>query len=80
MVVYVAAKPDGDRGMMDYYGYWNGFVFAFGIVPFVVGASGGAIWAWRRGKRGAGLLPGAILGGIGLALCVFGGVIAFIRF
>ncbi len=55
--------------MMDYYGFWKGFVGLFVILPVVVGA--GAFWAWRKGRRGAGLITAAILGGALLSLCVF---------
>ncbi len=65
--------------MMDYQGFWQGFVVLFGVLPLIVGAAGGAIWAWRRGQRGAGLVPGALLGGIALALCVAAGAVFFFR-
>ena len=38
--------------MMDYYGFWQGFVGLFVILPVVVGAAVGAFWAWRKGRRG----------------------------
>jgi hypothetical protein len=57
--------------MMDYYGFWLGFVGLFIILPVVVGAGVGAFWAWRKGRRGAGLITAAILGGAMLSLCVF---------
>ncbi len=57
--------------MMDYYAFWQGFVGLFVILPLVVGAGAGAFWAWRKGRRGAGLITAAILGGALLSLCVF---------
>ena len=57
--------------MMDYYAFWQGFVALFVILPVVVGAGVGAFWAWRTGRRGAGLITAAILGGALLSLCVF---------
>ncbi len=38
--------------MMDYQGYWLGFVLLFGMLPAVFGAGGGLVWAWRAGRRG----------------------------
>ncbi len=61
--------------MMDYDGFWTGFVVLFGALPLVVGASIGALWAWRRGERGARLIPAACLGGACLVLCVFLGAV-----
>ena len=57
--------------MMDYYAFWQGFVGLFVILPVVVGAGAGAVWAWRKGRRGAGLISAAILGGALLSLSVF---------
>ncbi len=57
--------------MMDYYGFWQGFVGLFVILPVVVGAGVGAFWAWRKGRRGAGLIAAAILGGAMLSISVF---------
>ena len=57
--------------MMDYYAFWQGFVGLFVILPVVVGAGAGAFWAWRKGRRGAGLITAAILGGALLSLCMF---------
>jgi len=56
--------------MMDYYGFWQGFVVLFAILPAMAGAVGGAFWARRKGRRGAGLIA-ALLGGAALGLGVF---------
>ena len=40
------------RGMMDYYGFWQGFIILFGVLPVVVGAIIGVLWAWWNGQRG----------------------------
>ncbi len=65
--------------MMDYYGFWKGFVGLFVILPVVVGAGVGAFWAWRTGRRGTGLIAAAILGGAVLSLCTFVGVVLIFR-
>ena len=65
--------------MMDYDGFWYGFIVLFGILPAAIGACVGAIWAWRRGRRGAQLVPAAVLGGFGLVLCIFLGAVAVFR-
>ncbi len=31
--------------MMDYYGFWQGFILLFGVLPVVVGAIIGVLWA-----------------------------------
>jgi biotin transporter BioY len=65
--------------MMDYEGFWRGFVLLFIAMPFVVGAGAGTIWAWRNGRRGTHLIASAIVGGVGLCLCVFAGAVLFFR-
>jgi hypothetical protein len=65
--------------MMDYYAFWQGFVGLFVILPVVVGACVGAFWAWRKGRRGAGLITAAILGGALLSLCVFASAVLIFR-
>ena len=65
--------------MMDYYAFWQGFVVLFAVLPVIIGAGAGALWAWRKGRRGARLITPAILGGAGLSLCVFAGAILFFR-
>ncbi len=57
--------------MIDYHGFWQGFIGLFVILPVVVGGAVGAFWAWHKGRRGAGLITAAILGGAMLSLCVF---------
>ena len=65
--------------MMDYYAFWQGFVGLFVILPVVVGAGAGAVWAWRKGRRGAGLITAALLGGAMLSLCVFAIAVVIFR-
>ncbi len=64
---------------MDYYGFWQGFVGLFGVLPVVIGAGVGVFWGWRKGRRGAKLIHSAFLGGAALGLCVFAGAILFFR-
>ena len=63
--------------MMDYYGFWKGFVGLFVILPVVVGA--GAFWAWRKGRRGASLIAAAIPGSAMLSLRGFFGAVLIFR-
>ncbi len=65
--------------MMDYYGFWQGFIILFGVLPVVVGAIIGVLWAWRTGQRGTKLIAPAFLWAAALGLCVFGGAVLFFR-
>ena len=65
--------------MMDYHGFWQGFIVLFGVVPVVVGAIIGVLWAWWNGQRGTQLIPSAFLGAAALGLCVFAGAVLFFR-
>ena len=61
--------------MMDYEGFWTGFVVLFVLVPVLLGAGLGAAWAWRCDKRGRHLVTSAIFGGGALTLCVLAGAV-----
>ncbi len=65
--------------MMDYQGFWLGFVLLFGVLPVVFGASGGLDWAWRAGRRGTRLVLPVLLGGAGAGLFVFVAAVRFFR-
>ncbi len=65
--------------MMDYHGFWQGFIVLFGVLPVVVGAIVGVLWAWRNGQRGTKLIRSAFLGGAAMGLCVFAGAVRFFR-
>jgi len=65
--------------MMDYDGFWAGFVVLFGLLPLGIGACVAAFWARRRGARGARLVLAAFLGGVGLVLCVLLGAVLVFR-
>jgi hypothetical protein len=65
--------------MMDYQGFWQGFVILFGVLPVVVGAIIGVLWAWRKGQRGTKLIPPAFLGAVAVGLGVFAGAVLFFR-
>ena len=65
--------------MMDYHAFWQAIVVIFGVVPVVLGAGIGAVWAWRRGRRGVRLILPTVIGGAVLGVIVFGGVVMFLR-
>ena len=72
-------RQTGKQRMMDYHGFWQGFISLFGVLSVVVGAIVGMLWAWRNGRRGAKLIPPAFLGGAALGLFVFFGAVLFFR-
>ncbi len=65
--------------MMDYHGFWQGFIILFGVFPVVVGAIIGVLWAWRNSQRGTKLIASAFLGAAASGLCVFAGAVLFFR-
>ncbi len=65
--------------MMDYQGFWLGFVLLFGALPVLFGAGGGLVWAWRAGRRGARLILPVLLGGTGAGLSILVGAVLFFR-
>ncbi len=65
--------------MMDYQGFWLGFVLLFGVLPVVVCAGGGLVWAWRAGRRGIRLILPTLLSGAGAGLFVFAVAVLFFR-
>jgi hypothetical protein len=65
--------------MMDYQGFWHGFLVLFVVLPVLVGASLGLIWGWRNGRRGTRLMPAALFGAGATGLIVFGGAVLLFR-
>ena len=65
--------------MTDYQGFWLGFVALFGVLPFVLGAGCGLVWAWQTGRRGARLVLPALLCGSGASLSIFVAVVFLFR-
>lgn len=65
--------------MMDYQGFWLGFVLLFGVLPVVFGAGGGLVWAWCAGRRGARLVLPILLGGTSAGLSVFVAAVLLFR-
>ena len=65
--------------MIDYHGFWLGFLGLFVVLPAVVGAGGGLVWAWRRGGRGARLILPILVGAAMLGLCVAAGAVLVFR-
>ena len=65
--------------MMDYRGFWLGFVLLFGGLPVVVGAGAGLAWAWRAGRRGTRLVLPILLGGVGAGFFVFAAAVLLFR-
>ena len=64
---------------MDYQGFWLGFALLFGVLPPVLGAGGGLVWAWRAGRRGVRLVLPVLLGAAGAGLLVFVAAVLFFR-
>lgn len=65
--------------MIDYYGFVQGFAVLFVVVPFLVGAGAGAIWAWRTGRRGSRLILPVTICGVALTVIVFAVAVLFFR-
>ena len=65
--------------MIDYHGFWQGFLLLFVVLPSLIGATVGGIWGWRRGKRGAGLILATLAGGGAMGLCIFVAAVLFFR-
>lgn len=65
--------------MMDYQGFWLGFVLLFGVLPVVFGAGGGLVWAWRAGRRGARLVLPILLGAAAAGFSVFAAAVLLFR-
>ncbi len=65
--------------MMDYQGFWLGFVLLFGVLPVVFGAGSGLVWAWRGGRRGTRLVLPVLLGAVGAGLSVFVAAVLLFR-
>ena len=65
--------------MMDYHGFWLGFVLMFGALPVMFGAGVGLVWAWHAGRRGAGLVLPVLLGAAGAGLSALIGAVLFFR-
>lgn len=65
--------------MMDYQGFWHGFLVLFAVLPVIIGASIGLFWGWRNGRRGAKLIPAAFLGAGTTGVIVFAGAVLFFR-
>ena len=74
-----AAKINGCAGMIDYYGFMQGFAILFIAVPLIVGAGAGAIWAWRTGRHGSRLILSATICGVALTVIVFAVAVLFFR-
>ncbi len=65
--------------MMDYQGFWHGFLILFIVLPVIVGASLGLLWGWRAGRRGTKLIPAVVFGAIGTGVIVFAIAVLFLR-
>ncbi len=69
----------GISPIMDYQGFWLGFVLLFGVLSVVFGAGCGLFWAWRAGRRGARLVLPILLSGAGAGLSVFVAAVLLFR-
>ena len=65
--------------MMDYQGFWHGFLILFAVLPVIVGASLGLFWGWRNGRRGSKLIPPAFIGALATGFIVLASAILFFR-
>ena len=65
--------------MMDYQGFWHGFLILFVGLPVIVGASIGIVWGWRNGRRGTKLIPAAFFGAVATGFIVFASAVLFFR-
>ena len=65
--------------MMDYQGFWLGFVLLFGVLPILIGCGGGLVWAWRDGRRGTRMVLPSLLGAFAAAVFFFLAAILFFR-
>ena len=65
--------------MMDYQGFWHGFLILFVVLPVIVGASLGLLWGWWAGRRGTKLIPAVVFGAIGTGVIVFASAVLFLR-
>ncbi len=65
--------------MMDYQGFWHGFLILFAALPVIVGASLGLFWGWRNGRRGTKLIPAAVIGAVATGFIVFASAVLFFR-
>lgn len=63
--------------MMDYQGFWLGFLLLFALLPGLVGAVAGLLWARRRGRRGAQQVAPACLGAAICGLSALAGAVLF---
>ncbi len=66
--------------MMDYQGFWHGFLILFAALPVIVGASLGLFWGWRNGgRRGTKLVLAAVIGAVATGFIVFASAVLFFR-
>ncbi len=65
--------------MMDYQGFWHGFLILFAVLPVIVGASLGLFWGWRNRRRGSKLIPPAFIGALATGFIVLASAILFFR-
>lgn len=66
-------------GMIDYYGFAQGFAVLFIVAPLVIGAGAGAVWARRTGRRGGHVVLYAAVCGVTLTVIVFVVAVLFFR-